>query len=164
MAGEFSSVRCSIALICAAAHQGTTNKVKCGYVLVAFVAQMKRLEIGAWALTTSCLAITLTWAAPLALEDSARALVTTWSPRPPRSGILIICWEWLNRPRSYTKADRKLARHGQNCWKRRRVFGCRFADLVPRIITEAGRAICFLEEKAFLPMVPPNGRGTLQRC
>jgi hypothetical protein len=45
MVGEFSSVRCSIALTCAA-HQGTTNEVKCGYVLVAFVTQMKRLEIG----------------------------------------------------------------------------------------------------------------------
>jgi hypothetical protein len=45
MVGEFSSVRCSIALTCAA-HQGTTNEVKCGYVLVAFVTQMNRLEIG----------------------------------------------------------------------------------------------------------------------
>jgi hypothetical protein len=33
-------------LISPVLHQGTTNEVKCGYVLVAFVAQMKRLEIG----------------------------------------------------------------------------------------------------------------------
>ena len=98
---------------------------------------------GAWTLTTSCLAITPTWAALLAQEDSARALVTTWSPRPPRTGTLIICWEWLNPLRSGTRGPiRSWSITGPNCWKRHCVFVCRFAGLGPRIITKAGRAIC----------------------
>ena len=41
----------------------------------------------------------------------------------------------------YTRPIRSWSVTGRNCWKKRRVFVCRFAGLVRRITTEAGRAI-----------------------
>ena len=93
------------------------------YVLIASVAQMKRLEIGRLGLSTLFPAFTPTLAALSVPEGSARALATTWSQPPLRIGISITCWEWLNQSRSGTARRAKNSNTtGPNCWKRPRNF------------------------------------------
>ena len=103
------------------------------YVLIASVTQMNRLEIGRPGLTASFLAFTPVSAVPLDLKDSARALLTTWNQPPPRIGILITCSGWMSQSRSGTRRPhRNSSITVLHCWKRRRIFACRFPGLDPR--------------------------------
>ncbi|MGD0816610.1 MAG: DUF123 domain-containing protein [Verrucomicrobiota bacterium] len=110
------------------------------YVLIAFVAQMKRLEIGcrgAYDVMPGYYAyMGSAFGAGGLRARICHHLESTATPHRHIDYLLggaepVEIW--------YTKGPiGSWSVTGRNCWKRRRVFVCRFADLVPRIITEAG--------------------------
>jgi Uri superfamily endonuclease len=127
------------------------SEAKGTYVLIAFVAQMKRLEIGrlgAYDIVPGYYAyVGSAFGAGGLLARIGHHLESTATPHWHIDYLLGVAEPvevW------YTRADWKLEHHWPNCWKRRRVFVCQFADLVPRIITEAGPATCSSRREGLL--------------
>ena len=115
------------------------------YVLIASVAQMKRLEIGrlgAYDIVPGFYAyVSSAFGASGIRARIGHHLESTTCPHR----TLIICSRWQNQSRFGTRRQiGNSSTIGLNCWKRRHIFVCRFPGLVRQIITAVDPVICFI--------------------
>jgi hypothetical protein len=111
------------------------------YVLIASVAQMKRLEIGSLGRFDIIPGFYAYVGSAFGLEVSARVLATTWGQPLRRTGTLITCWESRSQSRSGSaRRVKNLSTAGQAYWKRPPIFAFRLSGSARRIITAADPA------------------------
>jgi len=131
------------------------------YILIASVAQMKRLEIGrlgAYDIVPGFYAYVGSALGAGGLRARlGHHLESTASPHWHIDYLLgvaepVEAW--------YTTANQKLEHQWANCWKRRRIFVCQFPGLVPQIFTVVDRVICFIRsaDRRFVGLTRQSGR------